>query len=286
MREPWQETMGSFRAAFQAAPLGVALISADEPSFGRFLDVNPALCAITGYTADHLLSVRFQAITHPDDVQRGVDLARRATSGEVPAFELEKRYIHAGGHVVWVRLFASLIAEADGTPVCFLTHVLDATEAKRTEAALPHREQQLKEAQQLARLGSWEWEMGENTIVWSDELYRIFGVAPQEFQATYEGFLSHVHPKHREMVNRSVARALESNVPFEVELDVLRPDGSIRACRALGRVVRDEQGNPVRMHGTNQDITEAKATEAALRNANARLRLLHVIATAANDGLI
>ncbi len=91
MTAPWRETVASFDAAFQATPLGVALVSAGEQSFGRFLHVNPALCRLTGYSADHLLSIGFQAITHPDDIERGVAIAQSAAHGELSGFEVEKR---------------------------------------------------------------------------------------------------------------------------------------------------------------------------------------------------
>ena len=160
---------------------------------------------------------------------------------------------------------------------------LDLTQDERAYEAMRQREQQLADAQRLARLGSWEWDIGADRTVWSDELYRIFGIAPQESESTYEGFLAHVHPDHRRQVQDAVSRALEGGEAFETEFDAVRPDGSTRTCLALGRVVRDGQGTPLRMHGTAQDVTEIKMTEAALRRANARLRLLHLITTAAND---
>ena len=281
MTEGWEHTSGRF-GAFRNSPVGVALVGAEPSSFGRFLEVNPAFCALTGYPVDHLLSVDVHALLHPEEVDVGLTVTEPPSAGETPGPAVERRFVDADGHVVWVHLFASPVPGSDHAPACLLIHALDMTGSKQTEDALRQREQQLADAQQLARLGSWEWDMGSDTIVWSDELYRIFGVAPQEFEATYEGFLAHVHPDHRQLVNESVARALQTDVPYEIDLDVVRPDGSVRACHSLGRLVRDEKGRPLRIHGTTQDVTEARRTEAALRNANARLRLLHAITTAAN----
>ncbi len=282
--EPWLQQMGSFRAVFGAAPIGVAVVSAEPGSFGRFLAVNPALCAITGYPAEHLLSIDFQALTHPDDLEVGLALTRRAMAGEVSSFEVHKRYIRADGEPVWVRLFASPVPCPDGVPACFLTQVLDMDEAKRTQEALRQREQQLAEAQHLARLGSWEWDVRSDEIDWSEELYRIFGLTPEGFVATFDGFMARVHPGHRELVRSAVARALEpGGGEYQAEFDVVRPDGSVRACHALGLLLRDDHGSPLKMHGTLQDVTEARATEVALRNVYARQHLLQVVASAAND---
>jgi two-component system sensor histidine kinase/response regulator len=283
LTDSWEEIVRNFRTAFRAAPVGMALISADPGSFGRFLDVNPALCRITGYSAEQLRSVDFQALTHPDDLPAGLALGERVRSGELPGFEIEKRYIHADGHPVWVRLFASLLSEPDPPAPCFLTHVLELTDIKRMQEALHQREQQLVAAQSLARLGSWEWDLTTNEISWSDELYRIFGLQPQEFVATMDAILAYVHPNDRRRVTESLEQAFHAAGTYEIKLDIVRPDGCVRACHALGRPVRDEHGHVVKLHGTAQDVTDATRTEAALREAHARLRLLHLIATTAND---
>src|SRR5687767_13338972 len=96
------------------------------------------------------------------------------------------------------------------------------------------REEQLAEAQSLAHLGSWEWHIPTDTVTWSDELYRIFGLQPQQFGTTHEAFLAFVHPDDREMIKREVERAYHEGSPFNFEYRILRPDGTARWLHGLG----------------------------------------------------
>ena len=143
-------------------------------------------------------------------------------------------------------------------------------------------ERWLAEAQRLAHIGSWLWDIRSNALEWSDELYRIFGLRPQELEATFEGFLSHVHADDRARVQSEVDQALAGH-PYSSELRVVRPDGTTRWTLAHGEVVRAADGAAIAMLGTAQDITEARESEASLADANARMHLLQVIAVAAND---
>lgn len=143
---------------------------------------------------------------------------------------------------------------------------------KRAQAELARREAQLNEAQALAHVGSWEWDIPANTVSWSAELCRIFKVEPQQF--TYEGFLKYLHPEDRPETERRVTRALEEDKRYDIEHRIVRPDNSVRILHTRGRVIRDAAGRPVRMHGTSQDITELKDAEQAARDAGVRLKAL------------
>ena len=139
---------------------------------------------------------------------------------------------------------------------------------------LEKSERLLREAQQLARLGSWEWDVASDTVVWSEELYRIYGVTPGTFTATYEGFLERLHPDDRERVREIVGRAYRTGEPFEYEHRVVSPDGVVRLLHSRGRVETDDAGRVVRMMGTGQDVTELRRTADALMAAQRRYRAL------------
>ena len=127
-----REVEKRFRQAFDAAPIGMALVALD----GRWLQVNRALSEIVGYSPEELLRTNFQAITYPDDLD--ADLARVAQliNGDIPDYEMEKRYIHKGGHVVWILLSVSLVRDAAGVPLYFIAQIQDITARKRTAAEL------------------------------------------------------------------------------------------------------------------------------------------------------
>jgi PAS domain S-box-containing protein len=131
-------------------------------------------------------------------------------------------------------------------------------------AVLAEREQALvglAEAQGLAHLGSWEWDLGRNRVTWSDELYRLYGLEPQSTEVTYESSLERIHPADLELVRRSVEHAQATGRPFELEHRLLLPDGGVRWLQARGRVIAGESGTPLGMVGTAQDITERKRVE-------------------------
>jgi PAS domain S-box-containing protein len=118
------------------------------------------------------------------------------------------------------------------------------------------------EAQQLARVGSWEWDIAANDVTWSDELFRIYGLEPQSREVTFEAYLERVHPEDRGFVRETVERALESGRPFLFDHRIVLPDDSIRWTQSRGRVIADGSGKPVRMVGTAQDVTERKQLDA------------------------
>ena len=125
----------------------------------------------------------------------------------------------------------------------------------------------LADAQRIARLGSWDWNVVENEQHWSDELYRILGLEPQESDASDESFLKLIHPDDRRLVQRAVDKALYGKHRLNIEHRIVLSDGNERIVQAQGEVTFDDTGKPIRMAGTVQDITEVKQTEAQLQQA-------------------
>lgn len=148
----------------------------------------------------------------------------------------------------------------------------DVTAARRAEVELRGRERQLEHTQRLAQLGSWSWEIASNVVTWSDQLYRIYGLDPAAFPATFAGYLALVHPDDRDRVEVEITAALEAGSTFDFVERIVRPDGEVRVLRSQGEVVRDAAGAPLRLLGACQDITEQELAEAALRNAEASYR--------------
>jgi len=125
---------GGFEQVFERAPIGTALLDAE----GRWLLVNRALCEITGYTAEELVGKRFDGIVHPDDVNIDSEQRRRLLAGEIPAFQVEKRYFDAAGETVSAILSVSLVRDRDGAPLHYIAQLQDISERKRLEEHLRH----------------------------------------------------------------------------------------------------------------------------------------------------
>lgn len=149
---------------------------------------------------------------------------------------------------------------------------IDITERKRAETALRESRESLIKAQRIGRLGNWEWDMENNTLNWSEELYQIFGVDPESFALTYENIASMVHPGDQDINQQKVNALFTSTEPVSWELRIVRPDGAVRWVNQVVEIQRNSQGEVRRIFGIIQDITERKQTEDALRESEALFR--------------
>jgi PAS domain S-box-containing protein len=145
-------------------------------------------------------------------------------------------------------------------------------ERKLAEEALRESEKSLAEAQRVAHMGNWDLDLVKDELRWSDEIYRIFGLKPQEFDATYEAFLNTIHPNDREFVDTSYTKSVESNTPYDIVHRIVRPDGEVRYVHEKAEDIKDETGKMIRSIGTVQDITEGKKAEDALKKSTAELQ--------------
>jgi diguanylate cyclase (GGDEF)-like protein/PAS domain S-box-containing protein len=126
------ESEARFRNAFDAAAIGMAIVSLD----GKWLQVNPPLCRMLGYSEPDLKKLTFQDVTHPDDLAADLDYVEQVLRGEIPSYQMEKRYFHKDGHVVWVLLSVSMVRGRDGAPLHFVSQIQDITARKQTELEL------------------------------------------------------------------------------------------------------------------------------------------------------
>jgi PAS domain S-box-containing protein len=124
----------------------------------------------------------------------------------------------------------------------------------------------LNKAQEIAHIGSWHLDLKKDVLTWSDETYRICGLTPQEFGATYDAFLKTIHPDDVEMVNRAYTSAVENNTHYENVHRVIRPDGNVRVVHVKSEDIVDEKGETTHSFGTTHDITEHVEDEAKYKN--------------------
>ena len=145
-------------------------------------------------------------------------------------------------------------------------------ERRQTEELLRNSQTQLAQAQQMARLGSWEWDIVQNKTTWSDETMRLYGRSPEDRGASMEFCLQRVHPDDLSRVHQVMGDCLKNHQPFTCDHRVVLPDGTERVIQGHGEVTLNEKNEPIKMFGTVQDITELKRSEEALRRSEEQLR--------------
>ena len=213
----------------------------------------------------------FTAQVAREDRERFLDSLREAASANLP-WTFEGRFIKAGGEMMWFQAMSTQSRQEDYT--LFYSVLLDITERKQAERLLRRRESDLAEAQRIAMLGSWSYDMRMQTVNWSDELYRIFGVEKKDFKGFYESFLSRVHPEDHEKVLQANRRAMTSGEPFEIEYHIITDHNEVKHIREVGYARKDHAGNVAGLFGTAQDITKQKHAEEALKESEDHLRVL------------
>lgn len=223
--------------------------------------VSPQIERVLGYTLEEAAADAqlWRRIVHPadlDDVLRTCDAHKNTDQ----RYTLEYRVTAADGRTCWIRDITSVI-RADGHSERLRCVLTDITAEHAARQALEQSRQELAEAQRIAQLGNWQWDIVADTISWSDECYRIFGLEPQSAQLTFDVFLHLLDPATAEMIEQAVSRSLEHGAPYVVEHPLTRPDGKTVVVRSFGEVLRDEGGEPICLRGTIQDVTERHEIE-------------------------
>ncbi|MBW1641768.1 MAG: sigma 54-interacting transcriptional regulator [Deltaproteobacteria bacterium] len=134
-------------------------------------------------------------------------------------------------------------------------------ELRLSEKAIKKTESRLKEAEQIAKIGHWELDLSSDTLYWSDEIYRIFEIDPEEFEATYQAFLKIIHPEDRKLVDKAFTDSLKNKTGYDIVHRLLLKDGSVKYVHEKCQTTYDDHENPLRSIGTVQDITRRKLSE-------------------------
>ena len=186
-------------------------------------------------------------------------------------YAAEFRIVWANGTVRWVAAKGQFYYSADGDPERMLGIAVDITDRKDAEEALRRKEAELKDAQRLAGVGSWQWDPDTDTVMWSKELYRIAGRDPSLPAVSYKEHSQLYTRESWDRLQGAVETALRTGAPYELVLEMVRADGTHRWVSARGEAQRDSTGHIARLRGTVQDITERKRAEEALSSVNGRL---------------
>jgi PAS domain S-box-containing protein len=256
-----------FHDVFNASPIGIAV----ENLEGQPLFVNPAFCSFLGFSEEELRNKHCVDFSPREDAEKDWALFQQLRAGSIDHYQLEKRYFRRDGSLVWGSLSISLLKSSPSPLV--LAMVEDITDKKKAEEALCASEERLRLAQQIAHVGSFEWNIQTGVNTWTPELEAMYGLQPGTFTGTQTAFENLVHADDRAGVIKLVDRALKTGQPTEGEWRVVWADRSVHWIAGRWQVFRDASGEPSKMTGVNIDVTERKLADEARLEVNRTLEV-------------
>ncbi len=257
-----------FATAFGSAPNGMAVISADRDHLGDFVQVNDALCELTGYTRQQLLRCGFRDITHPDDLAAVLSDTRRLLRGEITQHQTEKRYVRANGEIVWLLLTASLVRDAEGEPLYFISQTVDMTDRKRAERELALQGEiagNMTEGVCLVRVS-------DGGIAWVNESWNeMFGYSDDEPIGKSIAVVNASVDLAPKETARTIMDVLRRDGAWSGEVENIRKDGSRLRCEVHISTFEDPEYGSVWV-AVHTDVTARRVAELELREAEERFR--------------
>lgn len=251
MEETLRENEAKWRSLVENAPNIVMLIDRDR----KIQFINHVVAGIDAKDVIGRSVYDYIQPEHHDVAEKTID--RVFKTGEPAYYEIKG--VGPDGRISWYETRVGAIKS--GVEVAGVIQISsDVTERRQNEEALQKSEASLAEAQRIAHVGSWDWDILKNELSYSDEFYHVFGRRVQNFAM----FLDSVHPDDREFVEKSVNGALRGDKPYDIEYRIILPNDEERVIHAQGEVTLENTGKPIRMVGTVQDITEHKKMEEQL----------------------
>ena len=265
-----------FRATFENAAVGVALVGSD----GSIRRANNSFARMLGYSVEELQTRTFQDLTHPDDLATNLSVLSKALVGEAESYSIEKRYVRKDGGIVWASLSVGCVRKTDGGVDYFISVIQDISDRKHAEARLAERNAQLDLAGKIARIGSVLYDDGTQKLQLSPGCAAIYGLPEGTLEISREDWRARVHPDDLSRLDAVARRAFTSGErEFVLEFRIFR-HGQVRWIELRVLISYYEAGKPVRTIGAEIDVTERKQAEQALAERNIQLGL------AAKAGLV
>jgi PAS domain S-box-containing protein len=222
---------------------------------------NDAYIEFFGKSPEEMRGTHIRELLGPEIYEQSLPYIEGALAGETQLFHRE--IPTPSGEVRYTQ--SSYVPDVvEGEVRGFFVLVTDITEQRRIEEEVERNRARLAEAERIARMGSWEWDIPSLHLTCSEGLYEIYGISPEEFDGHYEGGSQYVHPDDRELVEQQMQEAVESGVSVDLEYRIIRPDGRVRRVRSRAELSADSDGNAVRLTGSVQDVTELHAAAEAL----------------------
>jgi len=253
---------------------------------GKIVSWNEGAAGISGYHAGEILGQHVSAFYADAGIESGEpdeNLVIAKSSGEFHTEGWRKR---KDGTLFWAHVSTTALYDEEGQMRGFVKITRDITEQKKAETALKQNRAQLAMSQQLAHIGSWELDLDNKTLNWSDELYHVYGQTPGSEEVKFERMFLLTHPADREFVMNTILDAISHQKSFDFRRRIVRPDASVRILHSLGEVIFNEAGRAVKMIGADQDITDRIHEEEMEKLAMAATKSFNSVIIANSEGKI
>jgi PAS domain S-box-containing protein len=245
----------------------VAVIIVDES--GSIFFWNKGTEKLFGYTEEDILGQQPPIF---GDNEAFHDIMQRI-AGDGNTHSRDTKGLCKSGEMADINIIVDSVKDENGEIIAFSILARDISDRKKAEDALKLSEERYALAQHAANIGSWDWNILEGGLEWSDNIEEMFGFEAGGFGKTYEAFIECVHPDDREHIISSVNACLEEGAEYDTEHRIVWPSGEVRWMSEKGDVIRDEQNKPIRMLGVVQDITEHKLMDEVLKEQKEKCRL-------------
>ncbi len=258
----------TFRLSMHYAPIGMALVSTE----GKWLEINQAICAMLGYSEKEMIATNFQSITHPEDLQKDLNFVEQMLAGTLSTYQMEKRYFHKDGHIIWALLNVSLVRDGDGNPKYFISQIENITESKQLKEELQNQASLLDLAHDAIIVRNQKDEI----VFWNKGAELTYGMPAVDVV----GHISHdilqtAFPDTLE----NIKAELQAKDKWEGELVHTKKNGQKIVVTSRWVVQRDKKGAQIGTLEINRDITEREQLMQRLVNSNTELERFAYVAS-------
>lgn len=234
---------------------------------GTYEYVSPSVTDILGYTPEELIGVNPYTLFHPDDLQKIKEESHNPAKSDQKVNSIQYRIKRKDGTYIWFETSTEPITNDQGEVEKLRTGSRDITARKKLELLL-------QETNKLAEVGGWEYDVDNDRLFWTDEVYRIHDL-PVKNEVNIEEAIDYYSSDSRHQIQQAVNRAIEEGIEYDMELPIITAKDNQKWVRAIGKVEQDENGNVYKVYGVFKDLTKRKELEDTLRERNQALEKLH-----------